>query len=112
MRSVVGEITEERMVPVCIDELESGVGQNVCDEALRLDNAPIVFEAGVEVVVPMPQVEPECFLKSLSVRRVRIMLAVVPFAEQTSTIPRLAERLGDRHLFGAHRLIASGDAAY
>src|SRR5262245_55294177 len=111
MRRVVSEVAEERLVAFRADELQCGVGQHISDEAFRLHDAPILFEPGVEIVVPMPKVEPEAFVKTLPVRRVGVMLSVVPFAEESRAVTSGAQGFGNRHLFGPHRLLPFGDAA-
>ena len=109
MRRIVTEVTEKRPRLVGGDEPHRLISEHVGDVALCRFVLRTAEEYRIEVVIPMTLVESEELIKALPLRRERILLAIVPFADARRSIARRMQRLGDRHLCGAHRLAIVGD---
>ena len=86
VRCVIGEIAEERRLPVRGDEFQRLVGEHVGDVAAGRLVSRSAQQRGVEVLVPMAVVEAEEFVKALPLRREGELLAIVPLADAGGAI--------------------------
>ncbi len=106
--NVVGQVAEERLVAVAVDEVDRLVSQHIGDIAFGRENGIVVNETGIEVVGPMPGGKADKLLKALAQRIVGIVRAVVPLAEDPCPVAVCLKDLGQgqflrTHVFGAPR---------
>ena len=122
MRCTVGEIAEERLIFVLLNELQRVVGEVIDDVAIALNEFAVMVELRAEVVAPVARAKSVVFVEPPVVRMVWRLHSVVPLAERTGGIAGRFEHIGDRALIkiqslgarrhavdAAARMVAAGE---
>ena len=79
-----------------LDERQRVVRQIVDDEPLAADELAVVFQDRIEIVSPVAGAESVVLVEAPGVGMVRVLRAVVPFAESAGGVSGGFERLADR----------------
>ncbi len=110
--SIVWQIAEERPILALFYKRQGVIGQVVNDKAFAPHDLAVVFEDRVEILSPVSGTKAVEFVEAACVRMVRILCAVVPFAESRSSIASSLERVGDGFLVEVQSFRAGRDAVH
>ena len=110
MRRVEWHVTEERAALVLLDKPQRVVGEVINDEPFALDELPVVLQRRVEVTPPVAGAKAVVFVEPAGVGVIRVLGAVMPFAEGARGVAGRFERVANGLLVQVESLAAGGDA--
>ena len=102
-------VTEKWLLSIRLDELHRPPHQHVHNEALRAKRLPVVLQRWVEILTPVTTCVAHILLKPTSIRMIRPLAAIVPFAEGPRGITACQKAVGDGLLIRVHPLLSRRD---
>ena len=114
MRRIIREIGEERFTRLVTAFHKSHrlVGKIIDAKALALHNFPVVLQWRAKVIAPVPRAKAVKLLKPSPIWVIRVLHAIVPFAESARGITGRLEGIGDGLFIEIHPLTAGRGAVH